>query len=492
MAVAVFAVAVVTLGGLVIAGAVPESLAERLTGFSLSERSAWERIAWTRDAFEIVKDYPYFGIGGGGWASIYFQYQSYGYFTREVHNDLMEIWVETGTVGLLAFLALIGATAFTAVRLARRARGGGGDPGLAPAVAGVTGAAALLVAHSCLDFNLALGCVGIFLWALLGVIDGLRAAGAAPAEKPARAARRRSGPVAPGPRVVWPRVGILVVAAGVSFLAVFLASGVAAAGRAQALFQDLKLDAAHAAYTRACEADPWSAGYRMRRASLCETLYKAKKEPQYITEARAMMEEAIDLDPHNPNHHALYGALALRYGGWDVAKEELRKALELQPFEAKRYAQLAEVHYLLGRNDLLRNDVDKAREELEQSVAVLDLLEAQAAKVFPLAPENLTLPSPTPMVALHAGQSLCLLGRYDEATPLLEFAHTSGLVGSARETQEEIQTRQAEAALWLALVAEVRGDAEAAALYIEAARPVVLVPEMLMEQVRPLMGKAGG
>ncbi|MGI6423707.1 MAG: O-antigen ligase family protein [Tepidanaerobacteraceae bacterium] len=55
---------------------------------------------------KIIKEYPILGTGGGGWKAIYQAYQSYRYFTTEVHSFFLQLWVETGTVGLLALLAL--------------------------------------------------------------------------------------------------------------------------------------------------------------------------------------------------------------------------------------------------------------------------------------------------------------------------------------------------------------------------------------------------
>ena len=178
------------VGGLLLITGIPDVLRDRLTGFSLSERSVWERLVWSRDALAIVKDHPILGLGGGGWASRYFQYQSYGYFTTEVHNDFAQVWVETGTLGLLALLALLGTTVLTMRRLLR-ARREAGDTAGRVFLAAIGGGAGMLVLHSALDFDLTLAAMGIFLWGFLGIIDGLYLAEVPPSAPPTVAASRR-------------------------------------------------------------------------------------------------------------------------------------------------------------------------------------------------------------------------------------------------------------------------------------------------------------
>jgi len=86
------------LGALLAGGLLPKALAARIMGFSLGERSVWERLWWSKDALGLVKDSPILGSGGGGWAARYWQYQTYNYYTREIHNDYIQTLVETGLV----------------------------------------------------------------------------------------------------------------------------------------------------------------------------------------------------------------------------------------------------------------------------------------------------------------------------------------------------------------------------------------------------------
>jgi tetratricopeptide (TPR) repeat protein len=457
---------------LMVSGALPEALVSRVKGFSLSERSAAERIIWSRDALDIIGDYPVLGVGGGGWASVYFQYQGYGYATREVHNDFLEIGVETGSVGLAAFLGLVAASAWAVWRTARR-------PADTTTLAALAGAAAMLLLHSALDFNLALGAVGIFLWLTLGALDGLYLAGGPAAAKGGRA---------PAEGALLPRLAVLALALVLSLVSVSL-FGAWRLGT-QAMRLATKAPArAHALFERACRLDPWSPELRTNRAILAERLYETTGRVEFRNEAMGQLARAAALDPRSPAAHARYGALAMRYGAYDIAEREILKSFELQPNEASQYEQRANFYLVLGQAFLTDGDTSGAKTKFEAAYATLGLLEAQAAKVPSDTPPGRGLPALTAPLALRCGQAAALLGRLEEAETLLAFARAQPASPVDRETDAEVMTRQAEAALWLSLVAEARGEAAQAWTYLEEARAGLPDADEKARELRAMMGK---
>ena len=504
--------AVVILGlGLFQMNAIPRLLVSRLANIDLSSRSAVERLVWSRDALAVIGDHPVLGVGGGGWASVYFQYQSYGYSTKEVHNDFLEIWVETGTVGLAAWLALLGASGWTVYRLLRRQR--------RPLVAGLAGGAGMLILHSGLDFNLALGAMGIFIWSLLGIIDGMEIE-ERDRDKPGSGGRRteaasdrggrrteaasdrggrrteaasdrggRRAEAAPVP--AWPWLAVLGLTFGLVILSLSLFVGQREAVRAGRLYEQGQASRARDTLLRATTFDPWSASLRMNQALVAEALFLQTKDPRYIAEARSQAERVLALDPQAPNSHSFYAGLAFKYGAMEQGLAEAEKALALQPFEPKRYSDVARMRVLIAEDRIRGGKLEEAGQALSGVPDLLDRAAAQAAKVPAYAPSDSVFPALPPDLALYAGQTELLLGRSEVARTLLEVAYASDRARGTHERDVEVVIRHAEAALWLSALAESQGRPGLAAGYLQQASGAIPDAGAARDMVLGLLGQLG-
>ena len=145
-------------------------LQEALEITNFENSSYASRIEFMRCAMEIVKDYPITGAGAGGWESLYRQYQNYNYWTTETHSHILQIWVETGTFGLLAFASIWIIFFYLIYRLYifYRCREEKEEWVL---IWGISAAAMGLGLHSCFDFDLSLPALVILLWSLLALIS---------------------------------------------------------------------------------------------------------------------------------------------------------------------------------------------------------------------------------------------------------------------------------------------------------------------------------
>ncbi len=81
-----------------------KTLTSRITDTGMVENSFQARLVYYADALRMVKARPLLGWGGGGWKSGYPAYQSYNYTSTTVHNHFLQVWVETGTIGLIMFI----------------------------------------------------------------------------------------------------------------------------------------------------------------------------------------------------------------------------------------------------------------------------------------------------------------------------------------------------------------------------------------------------
>jgi len=136
----------------------------------LSNTSYTSRADFIRWGLDIVKDYPINGTGAGGWNALYHHYQDYLMFTTEAHNHFIQVWVEAGTIGLLAFLAIWILFFRAAYQTYRQARNNGStDQQIL--IGGTFIAAVALGLHAAIDFDLSLSAIALVLWTLWALIS---------------------------------------------------------------------------------------------------------------------------------------------------------------------------------------------------------------------------------------------------------------------------------------------------------------------------------
>lgn len=459
---AVIALALVAGGGYLAAsrstaagGLAPKDWLQRVRSISLQDDNARERLIMSRDALRIILASPanaLLGEGGGGWNATYKQYQDYQYFTTEVHNHFLQVGVETGIPGLLAFIAIwicFFACIFKAVRRYRRS-GEDGARGLAWALG--IGAAAL-GAHSLIDFNLSLGAVAIFLWSLFGMGRALE----------------RTGRTWPGDRVVeMPQPGwwrtqafkgcvVGVLAGALFFISLDLAMGQNYAAAADAAIKNQDLDGAIRSLEQAVSHDPWTGAYRTELAQLLLYRLTQQIDTGQLSEAQQQLQEAVRMNRGDGEIRLLYGQALFRSGKFRQGLAQFEQAARLMPFNQQAYNNLAAGYqtagyYLLsqaglqqsksgGLSEDLQKEAANASEYLQKCLQVPARLQSKMAAV---PEQHLKLWKGaeleiSPLIELKTGEAAALLGRYAEAEKHLLAA-------------EKDRSQQEEARLWRGLV----------------------------------------
>lgn len=85
----------------------PVKLVKRIENFFLGNKSISERATYDKDGLKIIKNNFLFGCGGNGWKYTYKNYQSYNYYTSEMHNFYLDVFIENGIIGALLFYLII-------------------------------------------------------------------------------------------------------------------------------------------------------------------------------------------------------------------------------------------------------------------------------------------------------------------------------------------------------------------------------------------------
>lgn len=65
------------------------------------------RFVYWKDSLAMIRDHWLFGSGGGGWSVLLPEYSSPIYYVKYVHNQYLQIFMDTGLIGLLIFVIYI-------------------------------------------------------------------------------------------------------------------------------------------------------------------------------------------------------------------------------------------------------------------------------------------------------------------------------------------------------------------------------------------------
>lgn len=466
----------------------PQSWVERVQSISLQEKNAQERLLWSRDALKIMTAGPVnalLGTGGGGWNALYHKYQDYYYSSTEVHNHFLQVGVETGFPGLLAFLAVWFCFLLSTVAVLR-GRVGEDVKGTSWAI---FAAALSLGIHSFLDFNLSLGAVALFLWGLFGLQRGLQRL-FVPSEEAAPAGGKKlkeRRTFTSSPFFQGAAVGLAAFLVFFVSLNLFLGEKYAAAATTAAKEQNAQQVVN--GLERAAQCDPWKASYRMELGRIYMQAGTEQGDGRLLGLALERLREAVRLNRGDAGARVLYAGALFRAGQVEEGVRQLEEALSLAPLRQSLYEDLAQGYLSAGRYLLERPLKDSrqggegtsqevgepqgaARDYLVKAAQVPQRLKRRMAAV-PEAYRRYWVKAPqlavTPSLQLSAGEAAALLGRREEA---VEY-----LAGAERDDRFK-----AEALLWRGLVLERMGrSAEGKEL---VGRALELKPELAEERDR--------
>ncbi len=423
-----------------------------------SSYNAWSRLAWWRDALKMVAARPILGWGGGGWAAAYQAFERYDYSSTQVHNGWLQIWVSTGTVGFLVWLAFWAALVALAWQAYHRL-----TPDERPRLAALGAGVAMIGIHGMLDFTLSLSAVSVGLWAMAGLLRSEALEAAAPIARGRR--RPESAPVTrnrrrPEPAPIWPAVGLYSVAAAIIFLSASRLVAISDYNQAAKFANQNKLAQTQERVAAAIGADPlMSAAWVLRGEVLSAQAQgtgtaNAASAQQLFTEAGTAYARAVALVPYNWNWRQSYAQYLQLVGNNTAAVAQLQTAVADAPFAEALYQALGVAWMRSAVADVQGGHASAATPEL----SALRTLAAQRAALPARIPvraveESKVDPAQVPPVAatvpglqLSLGEAAALQGQWTTAQPLLEAAAgQSGQLGG-------------EANLWLGLVAQKLGQ----------------------------------
>lgn len=417
---------------------IPASVTGQLVNISGQDSSYLARGQFAGDALKIVRDYPLLGTGAGGWNALYLKYRTLPYDAAEVHNNYLQVMVETGIPGFLIYISIWGVTFYTAYRLYRNFR----KDARWPLVWGVLVGLLAIALHSSFDFDLSLPTLSIFTWMLWALVRN------------ARILARRDGAGLPlGGGLRWlPLLAGLIIAVAVAIPAYRLYQAGELGAQGAVAMAAGQIGPAEEKMRAAMQKDPYSGSYLADIAKLNIVLWLQKGDQENLASGIAMARQAVAKEPHNFRLKENLIQCYLSAGMINEALKEVRQLAADIPLEIKVYEMLANISVESAMYYRQQGDAAKAQAFLRQTVAVPVQLEKRAGQVAKRGIRGYWYArrlEMTPKLNIAVGQAYLMTGRSVDGTALIEKAVAD------KETGQK-------AAAWLAAVHIRNGDQEKA------------------------------
>lgn len=143
----------------------PHSASYTPLSTSQSVLSAQGRFMLWKGAMRIIETHPLRGMGLGAFASVYPFFQYGGLYSKHVHNVYLEVFAETGILGISSFLTVFFLILLNGVRLAKKKQAVLNELGIA-LLAGSLG----FMVHSLVDFEWSMAAAGLLFWGISGLV----------------------------------------------------------------------------------------------------------------------------------------------------------------------------------------------------------------------------------------------------------------------------------------------------------------------------------
>lgn len=345
----------ITKAGAVLSSANPSYSA---LSFSQGVLSVQGRLMLWKGALNIIKANPLIGTGVGTFASIYPLFQYGGLYSTHAHNIYLEIFSETGLLGIISFISIFVFIIGKAVHSTRQQQGVLYELSLA-LLAGALG----FMVHNAIDFEWSMAAAGLLFWGIVGLIFSC-----------AQVAESDQSNLAEGSKCGQNKAGGLTVGAIVSVITLvtlcMLSSAAFAlyySSQAQTLYRQKRGESALTSLEQASRLDPLNGDYWNNLAQLylqkAKTARSSTSKERWMIKAINSASKAIRLRPDWAAFYANLGEIYDYKGEEEKAVEYFGEAQKLYPKNP---------HYLLLQGEFYyyQKDYKKAVNEYKKALSL--------------------------------------------------------------------------------------------------------------------------
>ena len=344
---------------------IPQSILDRFLGSSGDVTSG--RTDFYRDGFKVLKNTWLLGAGGGAWNALYRTYQSYLYGSSEAHNLFLQVWIETGIIGVISYVFVI----ISAIKVYIDCKEDKEKQTMATLVLAVV---LYVMAHAMIDFDFSYFSVPVTVFTMLGILNSLGSF------KKEKCKFRLSGIF----------TSLVSTGLGILLFCFILARGYAAdateiiinAGKNLTVEQLLE---ANEKLQKAVELNPWDIKFYWLenvidadlQVDLC-TIYDMAESIEGVGESAlqlhyTVLNKALELNPKNPILNATYAQFLLnKAGDYEEGLKYMELGLKYNPMSPNRYEEIANSYYEVGAYLVNNGDLERGKEMLQRVLKVED------------------------------------------------------------------------------------------------------------------------
>ncbi|WP_042195364.1 O-antigen ligase family protein [Paenibacillus camerounensis] len=384
----------------------PANMETRLENINFKQHSVLERFTFYKDALKVVKDYPILGAGGGGWASLYEQYQNNPYTSRQAHNFFLQYLIEVGIVGFIVFIGFIGYVFYKFIRSYLKRDKDDFANGYFFYIIALS-----ILVHSLLDFNLSYAFMGIL------VFLSLAGMGASMDSKPLRRNWNKAGL----------RIGYMAaLTVGTVFLLFlsinYLSSSTSAMKAKNLIGVSQSYEEIKAPLIEALDKRPFHPESAIYLSSMDQQVFTQTQDTQYLDEAYNIVTRSLGDEPYNKDLlKQLVGIYDLR-GQGDLAFTVYHDNADKFYWDIDWYDAIISRSFTLGYAAYEQKDDTKKQEYITDGIEAYKHVVDGVEHLKTLPPEQLQgRPfSVTPSIALSTGKLQLMSGDNETAAATLK------------------------------------------------------------------------
>ncbi len=388
------------------------------------------RLDFMRWGMSIVKDYPIFGAGAGGWDGLYHRYQDYLFWTKTVHSHFIEVWVEAGTIGFLSFIGIWLAMFWSLGSIYRQVREQISPDGAKPGDAdlwiicwGCAATAVTMGLHASIDWDFSLPAMFLVWFILVAMINS--------AYIMTTVARgfSFSGWSAAALSVL---LGIFILIMGSSALIAFQRAESGREWALQAYELEDRSDKKQALmrsarlYEKAINIYPWDGRYHSELAAVYAEQYSlavSQGEEELDALYKQMLDSMTEADKLSPGDMVIQSQLldaAALTNNFPLIMARLDRTVAANPLDIGNYEGRAELLWKAAEH-AYKNGDKRAGEYCAAILQLPDEISKQQARLKPTLNfwqgDKLEI---TPTIALNLARVHYLQGHYEQSVLLLD------------------------------------------------------------------------